>query len=375
MRIVGSAFENVNPVVNFHSKEGILLLLTFVFFGSVLLMISSIHISRIVKSIKIVKVNQYNDQFRKVLNAIIINETYSVNGKKDPSFEFWLSELKGILGSSSFARQILIDDIIAIKKNIVGDTAKALSSVYFNLNLYKTSLKKLNSCRWEVNAKGIRELVELDYKPVIPKLLKLTHSKNRQLKEESLVALIRLENDRPLVYLHRYRGNFSLWMQINIHHHLQSFSPNTLPDFKEWFYHPDQNVRSFSIQMALQFRQISSIPDLANLLTDPDSKIQALAIKALTELQAHSHLNEMVLLSQTTWSDSRLTKQIIKALGMLGDESHIPILSKFLSHPSYFVRFEAVQAWIRIGGTGTEQVEHDPKIKTIISHLSDPLLQ
>jgi hypothetical protein len=347
----------------------------FILFGSALLMSLIIFVSRIIKSNRKRRVDLYNSQFRKILNSIIVNETYSTETRRDPSFEFWLSELGTILGTSRLARKILIDEIIAMKKNLVGDSARAISAIYHNLHLETISLRKLESLRWEIQAAGIRELTEMDHKPAIPKLLKLLHSTNRLLKEESLVALIRLETRDPLKYLNAFSGNFSLWMQINIHHHFQSYTPDDLPDFKDWLNHANNDVRTFGIQMALHFRQISAIPALAKLLTDKAPKIQAMAIKALTELEACEHLEDISRLADTTAGNNRVTKQIMKAFAVMGDQSHMGIVSKFANHPAYLVRFEAVRALRLIGGKNCEALADSAELQSIIDHLSEPLLE
>lgn len=318
-------------------------------------------------------------QYQKILNKIVVNESFSEKGAPNAAFEYYMAELRLIMGNSNFARQLLLAQVLEVKKNLTGNSATALVKTYYALHLYNESLKKIKTNKWQKKAMGIRELAEMGYRKSSPLVAKFLNSDNQALMEESFMALVRLE-DKPLSFLNDYKGDLSLWMRINIYRYLQHLDQRKVPLFNQYFNHPNISVRLFSISMARQFKQRSSLPDLAELLYSDNAAVVGLAISALGELEGYEYRQEITNLSTHVWRFEKLAKRIVKCLGSIGNkETDIPLVGKFLSHPSYWVRFEAVSVLKTFGIQGEEFLQqfnsnNKKSIDTILRHFSDPLL-
>ncbi|MEX1241106.1 MAG: hypothetical protein WEB30_15385 [Cyclobacteriaceae bacterium] len=245
--------------------------------------------------------------------------------------------------------------------------------------LYKESLKKLKASGWQKKALAVRELGEMGYRKSTPLVEKCLYSGNRTLQEESLMALVRLE-DEPLAFLNRYKGELSLWMRINIYRYLQNIDHRRLPLFSQYFNHPNLSVRLFSMSMTRRFKQSSSVAGLVDMLYDENAKVVGLAVSALGELEAFQYRAQIAKLSMHVWRFHDLSKRVMQCLGSIGDkERDVDLVGRFLDHPCYTVRFEAVSALKKLGLQGEEflqrfSINNHKKIDSILQHFAEPLL-
>jgi HEAT repeat protein len=292
-----------------------------------------------------------------------------------------MDELRSIAGNSTFARQLLIEQLMKVKKNLTGRSAKALVTTYYALDLDKLSVAKLKRFAWKMKALGIRELGEMEHRESIPVISRFLSSKNPILREESIMALVRIDHENPLSFLDHYQQEISLWMRINIYHFLVKLDQKKLPLFSRWFQHPNESVVLFTISMTRQFRQIASTKDLIPLLHGHNNKVKALVLETLAELDAYEYVHEVEQLAQTSWDNAKLSNRIIQCLVRIGDPvSANKIITKFLQHPVYHVRFEAVKALIKNGDAGRKELNHFEEqtgslLAGITRHLEEPLLQ
>ena len=334
--------------------------------------------SRIIKSNSQNKEKKIRSRIQKILNALVINETFSTNGKYDSVFEYRMAELRSVLKSSDFTRQVLIDQILEFKKNLTGGAVHVLTATYFALELERLSLKKLKRSAWRKKALGLRELSEMNFKAAIPLISEFIHSSNQTLREESVMALVRFNTEKSLQFLDNYAGDITPWMQINIHHYLQKSDLRKIPQFKQWFSSSNVSVVLFSMNMAKHFRQSSAIPDLLPLCNHPNQKVAEEAIETLGELEAFEERSQLVKLTPMYWDDAALSIKILQCLGKIGDpfdDTHI--ILEFLNHEAYDVRFEAVKTLKKLGLTDQHILANTQMkgMSGIIDHTAEPLLQ
>lgn len=343
------------------------------------LIIVNIFASRIIKSYNQKREYLLRAEYQKILNKVIVNEMYSEKETSDMTFGYYMGELRLICGNTGFARQVLITQILEIKKNLTGNSSVVLEKIYYELSLFKDSLKKLRNFAWQKKAMAIRELAEMGYRGSVPLIAGFLNTSNQTLQQESFMALVRLE-DKPLSFFEHYTRDISLWMRINIYSYLSKLDHRKLPVFSQWFNHGNITVRLFAISMARQFKQTSSIPGLVEMLYSDNAKIVGLAVTALGEMEVYQHRQEIVILATHVWRFERLSRRVVQCLGRIGDtDADVPVVGKFLSHPSYNVRFEAVSALKKLGPKGEDFLrdfnsENNRAIDNLLHHFGEPLL-
>lgn len=371
------------PVQNIWSElaqeEQALVLIAGIFFGCGVLFIAFLFMSRVVKSSRLKKELHFQSIFQSSLNFIIVQEW--TGETPEPSYWLELQKLDPILRRHALARQVMVNQLVNMKKSLSGAPSRMLDKTYRDLHLHRFSIRKLSRRYWKVQAQGIRELTEMNYHDPALFMEVLIKAGNKTLQEEIVTATVRLDKQNPLAFLEQYDGEITSWMRINIHHHLALLDPRSLPDFSRWFPARKEDVVLFAISMARHFRQNGCIPALVPLLNHENPVIVASAIRALSELEAYDTADQVVAVSERYWDDKQISTCIVRYLGTVShSDTHLEALAKYLDHKSYSVRSDAVRALTRLGDRAKERLHTHNKLRRgrltqMIEHANEPLLQ
>lgn len=355
-------------------------LLATVLFSIGVVMVLSIFVSRLSKNYRSTQEAKAKRQFQEILNMIVVTEL-QFTSERTPLSNFRLSEIQKIINGSSFRAQICINQIRELKKNLTGASAQSLCMLYRSLDLHLNSYKKLRSFSWRKKALGIRELAELECNHFISFIEPNLASKNKLLREESFIAMAKLNKSNPLSFLDSYSGKITDWIKINIYHHLAAQEKKNLPDFSRWFKSTNHSVSLFSMSMALQFRQMQAVPAMAELLRSADPELVIFALKCLGELDAYQYADDVASLKTKAISDDRIAVAFLKTLSRIGDpEKHNAEVKQFLKHEKQEVRFEAIASLRKLSASSddfTSQIasQNDEQLSAMAKHITEPLLQ
>jgi len=345
--------------------------------GGAVLFIIFLFGSRQVKNNLKRRESAFRDRFQKSLNVIMMMESSS----EEPaaSSQFYLSQLKKDMGESTLAKQVMVDQLIGLKKNLVGSSAENLTNIFRKLQLNFFASQKAESIRWPRRAQGISELAQMDDQSSFEKIKANLHSKNITVREEAFMALVKLDKDSGLLFLNEYRAPLSQWMEMRIHQHLSNSDKRRLPDFSQWFDHSNLDVALFAMNMTKQFRQLNSAKKLIAVLAESNEIKVGIAIETLGDLEVHDAATPLAECATKFWSNEKLSNRIARSLGKVGyAESHWRVLACYLKHSSYPVRFEAVQSLYKSGNIAKrilDAANADRSVDAIINHVGDPLLQ
>jgi hypothetical protein len=346
--------------------------LSVFFLLSATVAVCAIFISRLVKSSREKKAAVLRTQFRKMLNIVIVNHTMSKGSSPSAILNYRLEEIKTITRHWRSGRQILIDEIIQMKKNISGNAVTILKDVYHNLGLITTSRSKLSSVRWYEQAKGVREVSEMEDYQSLPAVKTFLTSRNEILHHEAILAMMKLEKEAPLRFLDSFVGDIRPWMVVNIYQYLSSLPQDNVPQFKRWLHTNNESVALFSLKMIRQLRQTAAVADVAELTKHHNSEIVALAILTIGDFEAFEFAEILLSSDEVFWINDAACEALMKTIGKIGAGDHaIRVAKKFTEHPSYDVRFHAHQVLKNLG-VRDQNVGLDKKI---LDHINEPLLQ
>lgn len=198
-----------------------------------------------------------------------------------------VEKLKKEVAKTKLHKQVLIDLIIDLKKNFLGDAEKQFVRLYQDLHLFQYSFEKLKSSRWDVQAKGIRELTEMNPEDFDTQLAitKMRDARNHSVAEEAQIASIRLEK-HPLSFLHDLEKPLTEWQQINLHHLLLKI--NKKPDFTQWLSSSNESVVLFALKMIADFEQKQSEFKVSQCLSHQSIRIREEALRTLLKLKPNT---------------------------------------------------------------------------------------
>lgn len=357
------------------AKIGILLSLLFILIITVIffiILISRIRISRHLRKKKIIT--------QKVKNAlsIIIAMEEDIFDQADPeavrqSIINYLAE-EQLHYKHKLSRQILIDEILLIQKELAGSTAEHLRQLYFSLKLDRDSSKKLRSWDWQHKATAIHELAQMKVEKASKRLLKYTNHPNPHLRIEAQMGYILLHPQEPFNFLAEVEEDMSEWHQLNL---LATISKNKeiqIPLFKTWLNSENDTVISFCLKMIAHYNQLDAIEELLVFIHHLDSKVRCNVIYALQKLEAEECVHLLLAMFPTELPDVQVA--ILNNLIAMRSEEAKPFLQRCLSHPNFNYALLAAQAlanYPEYGQTLLREIlpESDERLQSIIKHALD----
>ncbi len=298
-------------------------------------------------------------------------------GEENQTFEF-----TGI--NHEVNRDIFINELLSLHNNLYGEAATRLRDLYFNLELYKDSLRKVNNRKWNVKAKGFRELAQMDVKDANRSISKYINSRNGILRMESQLALVKLNEEDPLGFLDNLKYELTEWEQVNIHNTLE-YHQIYIESFDRWMTSENHSVVIFATRLAGLNKHIHSWPQVLNLLEHENPKVRQYAVKTLDMLEVAENAGP---LKEIYEQDQRLEEKnddafynlnmdrnrmaAIEALASIATPADLPFMEKVLKTEKDFKilkRAVAITAGISPGGPELlDQVfdRADPELRKII---------
>ncbi|MDD3876229.1 MAG: hypothetical protein PHT69_06380 [Bacteroidales bacterium] len=190
-------------------KIKILLTLILIFTLLSVSFFSIILLSRLVRGY----VNKRNNEHKKYLFEQLSQYIYAEKETR----ELIKSDIELFLKGGKGRKQLTVDVIINLKKNISGDLSKNITDLYYALKLDDFSMRKINSRKWFIRAKGIREISDMDIADFGNNIRDFLDSKNDILRGEAIFAVSNLFGSKnPVCFLSDYKQKLNLWEQINI---------------------------------------------------------------------------------------------------------------------------------------------------------------
>jgi len=341
--------------------------------------ITTILASRILKTNRKRRHDSLREEFQKTINGLIILE-HSKGNLNRFSLAFYLKDLRSKI-RSSVSKQLLIDLLIANKRNLKGDSAAVLKRVYVRLRLKRYSCSKLTRHSSIKKIQGLQEIAEMECYDMLPAVQELFTHKKVSIRQESFIAMVRLASSSPFVLVDDYVGPITPWMQLTIHKQLASISPDKLPKFWRWFYSANKEIQKFAITMAHQFMQLDSIPHLSLLLNAVNVEIAGMAAEVLADMGAVEHSEAILNLGNRHTMNESLSLRVIRSFERIGNaEVHGTFLAWHMIHGSYAVRIEAMRVMQKLNldcrnflvdFDGTS----DNDFQNIYAHINNPLLR
>ncbi|MBW6496777.1 MAG: HEAT repeat domain-containing protein [Bacteroidales bacterium] len=298
-------------------------------------------------------------------------------GEEDQTFEF-----TGI--NHEINRDIFINELLSLHNNLFGEAANRLRDLYFNLELYKDSLRKVNYRNWSLKAKGFRELAQMDVKDANRNIAKYINSRNEMLRMESQQALVKLNEEDPLGFLDDLKYELTEWEQVNILDTLD-YHQIYIESFDRWMTSENDSVVIFATRLAGHYKHIHSWPQVLNLLEHKNPKVRQFAIKTLDLLEVAENAGPLKEIYQ---QDQRLEEKdddafynlnmdrnrlaAIEAMAAIATPADLPFLEQVLKTEKKFrilKRAVAITAGIKPGGPELlDQVfeSADPELRKII---------
>lgn len=322
-----------------------------------LLFITILYARRILISRKDKKIKDLKFRYQYLIYEALI-ESQAGNGTTN---QLIIEKLKKDVRQTSLHKQVLVDLIIDLKKNFSGESEKQFIQLYHALNLSRFSLAKLEAKRWDIQAKGIRELTEMspDHYETQLAITGLRSAKSRAVAQEAQLASVRMEKN-PLSFLRDLQHPLTEWQQIHLHNSLLKTDRKFLPDFTQWLSSANEGVVLFALKMIADFEQQKAEEQVVQCLQHDYISVREEAIRTLIRFRASHTLPHILETCRSCSEDIYLAA--IKAAGRMGNTQHVALLEPLLQHPLGKIRLASEHAIKRLKHLAPQTVKINGEI-------------
>lgn len=332
-----------------------------------LVFVLAIQVSQLLKRVNTRFKRRYMDEIQKEISLLVVQS--SMSEVPEASFRFKLERLISLTRKSDYLAQLILNEIVSMKKNLVGESAVYLKRAYLELGLFDLSVKKVRSRNWKRIAKGLRELEIMEQVDALHHFIIFLNHSNYYLRREARLSLAGLAPN-PMFFLDNFSESLSDWEKLLLFEKLKRRPREVIPDFSKWYYHQNYTVVTFCIEMTVQFGQVHNIEKLEHLLTISNHQLRCLIVDALRRMEAIQSLEIVseILKKATT---SKMIIACLKFIGSIGDDSFSELLQPFARNSNLYVRLEAVRALTEIDG----KIDLTSfAINSMLSHIKHPLI-
>jgi len=225
-------------------------------------------------------------QYKKEYESQLISYLYAGNEEEEISAEQQeiINKLKSCI-TDKFKRRIVVSTLVRLRNEISGEMAEAIQKLYFQTGLINYALPRLNSKRWYIVAKGIKELKQFQVKEVYNEIVIHVNHPKREVRNESQLYLVTLFHFEGLKFLDVLQTPLSEWDQIQLLEVLQKFDDQEIPDIKPWLKSTNDSVVIFALKLAKIYNQFEVKEALIELLNHKNKKIRVDVILVISDLQ------------------------------------------------------------------------------------------
>lgn len=340
----------------------IFLILNFAFLFSSLFLLLVILFVRLKKKIIKNQIEKCQERYRDFISGWVYNE-YS-----DVEKERLFSELHNIV-----KRDVFTTELLSLHSNLVGESADKLVELFGLAGLKKYSIKKIHSRKWNIKAKGMRELVQMKLFEEKNHVIKYLNSTNDELRIEAQLAWIELNPDNPDSFLDNPKISLTDWWQMNALISLKKIG--NIPDFGKWINSTNESVAVFAIKMVGIFKQFESIDLVTKQINSSNLKIKYEAISTLGKLAQPAPVKELQLLYPG--ENTEMKARILKSLIMISDsENAVFFRDTLLAETDSNLRILSAKGLVSLRAKGLEMIDNldleaDDVLKNIVTHAKD----
>jgi HEAT repeat protein len=277
-------------------------------------------------------------------------------------------------------KQVLVDRLIAYKKNIAGRMGDGISELFLLLDLDKFSIRKLGARSSVKVIQGLNEVTEMQIPVSDTLLLPLTNSRNRDVRAAARRAYIKLSNNEPFKFFDIATEHLLVWDQVELFSVISSTKGLAIPNFARWItYSSNKGVVSFCLKLIVHFNQLSAVQSVISLLNTKDHELRSEAINTLGKLKVEEVEDKLIGIYESQPRACQV--EILKALGRISSGRHLDFLQQeFMHSTSFDIRKHAAKSLISNEWKAEEMIENllntvNDESRLILRHCMNPLIK
>lgn len=182
------------------------------------------------------------------------------------------------------AKEVLLQELIKLKKSLSGVPGNNAQKLYEQLRLDQLSRQRLSSKRWHIKAQGIQELAIMNQHSNSSDILRLTNNKHPMLRMEAQTALVRLQKYKGLNFFNTLTYPLSEWHQVNLLQLLSNLPVTHVHGISDWLQSCISSVVQFALKLIGEQHAEEFCDEVIKCLGDFDIGVRRCAILCLGEI-------------------------------------------------------------------------------------------
>ncbi|OHT45501.1 HEAT repeat domain-containing protein [Flavobacterium tructae] len=224
----------------------------------------------------------------------------------------------------TWCKEMLIDDMIRMKSNLKGKTAKNILIIYKQLGLNHYSASLLRDFRKYKKCDGIYHFQALGYKPGITQIQKYLFHPNKVIRSNANIAyLILTKGDWQAV--NKIPVKVSISTTIKIMDVLHSQNIPIPPDIELWIESDNPTILKLAVMTMVFYNYRNRSGDIIKLLKHENKNLRTDVIIAIRDLYLYEAEEDLLL--QFKQESIELQLEILDALAIIGSEKTISFLN------------------------------------------------
>lgn len=322
----------------------LLLSITFIFF-SVLVLLSVFIIGCTIYKRNI---EASKNKWRQSIAEIISQAIFFADNDDEPVEITYKIEM--LLQKSAF-RDCIINELIRAKKNISGACTVNLKKLYEILELDRDALKKLESSKWHIKAKGIQELEMMEQMQYVKQIFRLTNNENEFVRNQAQCALVAFYGFSGLRFLNVTATPISQWQQIQLLNKLNDVKPTNFEIIKKWLQSTNESVVVFSLKLATFYNCYTVHSNVIACLKRPVLLVKLNALEYLKKMPQDTTASQIVM--HYSFDNKIYRLAIIDVLKEIGSEQQITFLLPLLNDTDDDIKAAAAKSLSYLHPSGT----------------------
>lgn len=270
------------------------------------------------------------------IEAVFAEETskylYPLPGEQHNLIEIQRAFRKvGVVRKKPRNVQYMIDLMIRSQRYLLGENYQKLGLLFQQIPPFRASVNKLNSKKWYVKARGIREIYEMDQDQHIKRLIQERNHKNIFVRREAQIAMVIFLGWESLRFLPYLQREMTLWQQIKIVEKLHDLYP--VPELKylrKAYKAKRPYAQELTMRIIRKFRLDSEVDYILSFLDHENFERRETAIYCISSFKLEGERLQQVKESFFRIPNTEQQVQLLKYIHKISVENELEFFKQVL---------------------------------------------
>lgn len=250
----------------------------------------------------------------------------------------------GVIDSKPKNVQYLIDLMIRTQRSLLGINYEKLVILFTQIPPYGASASKINSRKWYIKARGIREIYEMNQIRYVKQIIKESNNVNIYVRREAQIALVIFLGWESLRFLSYLKRKMTLWQQIKIVEKLHDLHPKPNLKYLQRAYGSDKTyANELVMRIIRKFNLITEIDYILKHIDNFNFETRESAIYCISSFYLSEE--QLIVLKEKFFNIPKTAQQILlmKYIDKISFEKDLVFYKKLLNSSNELISLSSAE--------------------------------